>query len=147
MINDESHYTWSFWTFYSPLFIKLICVYTSSIACKISFWLLLLTLNGMYRVKQSQQNPFMKNLVGTKNRYIFCTEINEKTINWLWPVMYKSHIFVMLESLKVVWNSYQRTQLIRSLRFSLFTGQFHIYSFPGQLHIYYCLVSRHRCSC
>ena len=43
MTCDELHHTWSFWIIGSPLFIKLICGYTSRIVWKYIFWFLWLT--------------------------------------------------------------------------------------------------------
>ena len=48
---DELHCKQSLWNIDSPLFKKLILGYTSSIVCKIIFWILFLTRHGMHRVK------------------------------------------------------------------------------------------------
>ena len=48
----------------------------------------------MYSVKNSQRNPFIKNLAEIENRYIYGSANNAYTINWLWPDMFNSRSFI-----------------------------------------------------
>ena len=75
----DPHYT-SLRRIDSPLFIKLISAYKTSIVCNIDFGILYLTLacNALW---EKGENPFIKNLVGTNIYFIYATEINTQTIN------------------------------------------------------------------
>ena len=70
-----------------PLFIKSICGYVSNILCKNIFALLCLTLTWNLLCFKNATKRFMENLKGTKNRYIFVTEINAYNNNLLFPIM------------------------------------------------------------
>ena len=93
MTFDESHHTWSFWKIDSPLFIKVIRGYASSIVCKIIFRLLCLTSTGNVACKKLQQHSFFKNLAGSENGYNIGTASNAYTIKWSRPIMSNSHSF------------------------------------------------------
>ena len=107
MTYDWLHCISSFWTIYSPLFIKLICGYTSSILCKIDFWIFFPDSNIECIMKKLQPNHFVKNLTGTQNCYIYGTASNAYTINWLFPIMVNScsfndvHVFKNCTSTKL----------------------------------------------
>ena len=88
---DESNRTWSFWKIDSPLFIKIIYGYTSSIVCNINFLIIFLT--PMNRVKTPQQNTLIKLPAGTKNCYIYRTARNAYTINCLRTIRSNFHSF------------------------------------------------------
>ena len=59
---------------------------------KLSFGLFILTWNVSY--KNAKRNPFIKNLMGTKDRYICVTTNNSYTINLLWSIISNSCSFI-----------------------------------------------------
>ena len=61
---NESHSTFSSWTIYSPLLIKLIRGYALSSWCKINFWILCLTPKWNVLCKKTQWNTFIEILGG-----------------------------------------------------------------------------------
>ena len=88
MTYDESSPTQIFWKVYRPLFIKIISGYTLIIVCKIRFWIICLTPTWNVLCRNVlQQNPLIKNLMGTENRYVSGTAINAYTIKCVWTIM------------------------------------------------------------